>query len=440
MNNFNEEERKIYIKTFFSTLGVVAIVVALCMFYSWCLIANDIKHPKVYKTVEELDYYLIDFLIEKNLYLLSKFPKNYGYNIRLGTLYGIKKDYYKSEQQFKIAVDKSPYMAYNARFKLANLYIKLNRLEEAQKLIDEVVDKADKKLIKGKGEIYKKIGDKLFEQDYFMIAATKYEKSVFYYKRYSKKKMQESQKLLSTTYEKIADMYVEKENFEDAIDYLEKANTLDEKSSVYYKLALLYVNTEPSISAKYLDYVLKNDPKMLDYYMYYDLLMQISEAEGELGNTAARDLFALKAKKFQQFAHESILYTDDILIDILDVKSSYIKKTEKLNLDVKFQLRNNSPFNIKTLNVEIRIKENNQIVEKIDKSLFAFENIFPMGEQTNAITMNCNVASELLNPKYEDVILQIYIYKKKKNKQLLKEIPVKKPIELTKTKKNSFFF
>ena len=167
MNKLSKEELSSYINTFAITFFIVTVIVGIIMGITWVMIPNSIKNPKIAKTTDELDYYLIDFLIEKNQYLLSKYPKNYGYNIRLGTLYAIKKDYINSERELLIAVEKSPYMAYRARYKLATLYIKMNKLAEAQKLMDEITDKPDKKLIKNKGLIYKEIGNKLFEQEYY---------------------------------------------------------------------------------------------------------------------------------------------------------------------------------------------------------------------------------------------------------------------------------
>ena len=156
----NEElnkEVKEYTNTFVITFVVVAAIVAVIMGITWLMIPSAIKNPKIITSADKLDYYLIDFLIEKNQYLLAKYPKNYGYNIRLGTLYAIRKDYINAEKEFSTAVKKSPYMDYKARYKLSTLYIKMNKLEEAQKLMDEITDKPDKKLIRNKGNIYKEL-------------------------------------------------------------------------------------------------------------------------------------------------------------------------------------------------------------------------------------------------------------------------------------------
>lgn len=431
----NEElnkEVKEYTNTFVITFVVVAAIVAVIMGITWLMIPSAIKNPKIITSTDKLDYYLIDFLIEKNQYLLAKYPKNYGYNIRLGTLYAIRKDYTNAEKEFLTAVEKSPYMDYKARYKLSALYIKMNKLEEAQKLMDEITDKPDKKLIRNKGNIYKNIGDKYFQQEYYPVAASKYEKAIFYLKRCDKKGLKDAQIALSNCYESMADVFVEKGQIEEGTFYLEKADKLNDKPEINYKLALLYIETNPNKSYELLEYVRKKAPEMLDYYMYYDLLMKISESSEELGDTAGKDLYALKARRFQNYVSENIIYKNDILLHLSEIDVSFDKKTNNLMVELKIQLRNNSPFNIKNLTAELKFKEKDALVKTFDKEIFAYENIFPMGQQTAIIKLNTELNKKNLNPKEDTLNVDFYLYKKENHKFLAKQFQIKKPVELLK--------
>ncbi|MBR1908762.1 hypothetical protein IJ818_07490 [bacterium] len=432
MNKLSKEELSSYINTFAITFFIVTVIVGIIMGITWVMIPNSIKNPKIAKTTDELDYYLIDFLIEKNQYLLSKYPKNYGYNIRLGTLYAIKKDYINSERELLIAVEKSPYMAYRARYKLATLYIKMNKLAEAQKLMDEITDKPDKKLIKNKGLIYKEIGNKLFEQEYYPQAASKYEKAIFYLKRCDKKELEDTKIKLSDCYEAIADVFVEKGMIEEGTYYLEKADALNDKPQINYKLALLYMDTDPNKSFELLEVVRKEAPEMLDYYMYYNLLMEISESAAELGDKAAKDLYAMKAKRFQDYVSSTILYKNDVIVNISDINVSYNKQNKELDVDVKFQLRNNSPFNIKNLTAQLVFKEKGHKIRTFNKQIFAYENIFPIGEQTSTIRLSTELDERNLNINEDSLNVDFYLFKKENHKLLVKEFQIKKPVELLK--------
>lgn len=430
MNKISKEELNSYLRTFAITFFVVTVIVGLIMGITWLTIPNSVKHPKIAKSTEELDYYLIDFLIEKNLYLLSKYPKNYGYNIRLGTLYAIKRDYQNAERELLVAVEKSPYMAYRARYKLASLYIKMNKLKEAQQLMDDITDKPDKKLIKNKGIIYKEIGNKLFDAKLYPQAASKYEKAIFYLKRCDKKEEDDTKIRLANCYESMADIFVEKGIIEDGVYYLEKADELNDKAQINYKLALLYLDSNPKKSFELLEVVRKKAPEMLNYYMYYNLLMEMSESAEALGDIAEKDLFEMKAKRFEEYVSSSILYKNDVLVDISDIDVVYNKTNKTLDVDVKFNLRNNSPFNIKNLTVVLIFKEKNHKIRTSAKQIFAYENIFPMGEQTSTIRLSTELDETNLNKHIDTIEVDFYLYKKENHKLLIKEFQIKKPLEL----------
>lgn len=430
MNKIDKKDIEPYLKTFVITFFVVTLIVGLIMGITWVTIPYSVRYPKMAKSTDEIDYYLIDFLIEKNQYLLARYPKNYGYNLRLGALYAIKKDYENAEKELKIAVEKSPYMAYRARYKLATLYIKMNKLKEAQQLMDEITDKPDKKLIKNKGIIYKEIGNKLFEAELYPQAASKYEKAIFYLKRCDKKEFKDTKIRLADCYESMADIFVEKGVIEDAVYYLEKADELNDKAQINYKLALLYIDSNPKKSFELLEIVRKKAPEMLNYYMYYDLLMEMSESAGALGDKAEQNLFEMKAKRFKDFVSSNILYKDDIIMTLSDINTEYNKANKTFDVDVKFQLRNNSPFNIKNLTAELIFKEKNHKVRTSSKQIFAYENIFPMGEQTSTIRISTDLNEHNLNKSVDTLDVDFYLYKKENHKLLVKEFQIKKPLEL----------
>ena len=166
--------------------------------------------------------------------------------------------------------------------------------------------------------------------------------------------------------------------------------------------------------------------------MYYDWLRKISESSEELGDTAGKDLYALKARRFQNYVSENIIYKNDILLHLSEIDVSFDKKTNNLMVELKFQLRNNSPFNIKNLTAELKFKEKNEVIKTYDKEIFAYENIFPMGQQTAIIKLNTELNKKNLNPKEDTLNVDFYLYKKENHKFLAKHFQIKKPVELLK--------
>ena len=111
---------------------------------------------------------------------------------------------------------------------------------------------------------------------------------------------------------------------------------------------------------------------------------------------------------------------------------AYNKKSKNLDINIKLQLRNNSPFNIKDLTARFIFKEDGHTIKTFDKAVFAYENIFPIGQQTSIINLATELKGKNLNPKKDTLDVDFYLYKKENHKQLIKHFQIKKPIELLK--------
>ena len=155
-----------YWKTFFTTLFIVVMFVVLNIFYMMHSILNGEVNPKKNNVDAVFESYLVDILIDKNNQFAKIYPKNYAVNMRLGILYSYKKDYIAAEKEFKNSIEKSLSYDYAPSYQLAKLYVKMDRLQDAQEVMDKIGEKPNKKLIRFKGDIYTLLGDSYFNQGY----------------------------------------------------------------------------------------------------------------------------------------------------------------------------------------------------------------------------------------------------------------------------------
>ena len=70
---------------------------------------------------------MIAYLITKYTEQAQKNPGDYSIHVRLGNLYELMFDYKHAEEQYKTAIDKSPYGVYSSYLGLANLYLKMGK-------------------------------------------------------------------------------------------------------------------------------------------------------------------------------------------------------------------------------------------------------------------------------------------------------------------------
>ena len=231
-----ESDKWDYLKTFFTTLFIVVMFGIFNIFYMIHNIFNDNVKSR-YNVDAAFESYLVDVLIDQNTELAKIYPKNYATNMRLGILYSYKRDYVNAEREFKNSVEKAVAYDYSPSYQLAKLYIKINRLQDAQDIMDKIGERPNKRLINFKGDIYYKLGEAYYNQGYFALSIMKYEKSMSYYQITNKKMLKEAQDAYVNSCIALGDGYVEVGKIDEAIMALEKAYELDPKNiSLNYKL------------------------------------------------------------------------------------------------------------------------------------------------------------------------------------------------------------
>ncbi len=125
-----------YIRAFLisglAALGFVILITLFAQVRAYFIVKSQ-DTPEV-----NVNSSVVKYLIEKNNYLAMQHPKDYKINVKLGLLYEYCKEFKESEHQYRLAIDKSDFNDYGPYQYLALLYIKMDRLEDAADLIDNI--------------------------------------------------------------------------------------------------------------------------------------------------------------------------------------------------------------------------------------------------------------------------------------------------------------
>jgi tetratricopeptide (TPR) repeat protein len=363
---------------------------------------------------DTVEYYLIGMLIEKNKYLETTEPNNYKINVKLGILYEIYKDSKNAEIQYKLAMSKAPYNEYEPVSKLSSLYIGQNKLYEAQKLMDDIKEKPDKKLIKYKAEIYFKLGEQYYNMGDYSTSIEKYQKSLFYYERIHSAKVEYLKECLASAYTYLAETYVDELKIQEAIEALLTANAYVDAPIIKYKLALLLMKNDPDSAYKYFQEVYKEEPSIIDFDVYFDFLTALSKAAEDIGNIAESELYSYKAKKFKEYFQANILSVDDVKVEMAEGAMKFNRWNKKCTLNLIFQLKNTSTNNLNSLFVYITFKDENgtitdyfnQIIDVKDPlkagSISPIINIKTIKKQDKGEDIPSNIVAEVYVSKIEN--------------------------------------
>ena len=422
----NKEAVWEYLKTIFITILITSFIIAgILGFIQYQVCENQERKPAKEDTI---DYYLIGLLIDKNEYLKIQNPDNYKINMRLGTLYEIKKRYRDSELEFKNAIEKAPYGEYKPSYMLALLYVHLGYLDRAQATMDDLDEKPDKKLIKYKAIIYNKLGDKYYEKGDYEEAALKYQKSLSYYTVINSKEIKLVKSNLASSYVYLAEEKINEMEIDEAIHYLQLAKSIINAPIVRYKLALLSIKDNPELSEKYFDEVYKEAPELINYDAYYKFMLQLANEASLNGDYVLSKLYNYKAKKIKEYAEANVIDINDISLDYMDAEISSNNWLSKYVVKVEFRIKNVSDKNINSMYLEIVLKDGDKVINDYFEQFVNEKSILKAGKMTPLIVIK--TATERKFNKQDtprEITAQIYVAKSPKaDKLLLQEVKMQK--------------
>ena len=429
MNIQNKKNIVRYIKTICLTiLFTIGIVFLSILFINYQINRELIKAQEVKTHVKEnsIDDRLVERLIAQNLIKEEEVPEDYRVNLRLGTLYEMRKDYEHAKIHYKDAILKAPYGEYTPAYKLALLYLHEDELKEAQKTMDDIGEKPSKNLIKFKGDIYERLGDKYYNLANYEEAISKYEKSKFYYNIIHSKQAESVNGGLASAYIYLAEEKVQKMEINIAINYLKLAREIIDAPIIKYKLAILLAKTEPELAYQYLKEVFREEPIIINYEHYCEFLGFMAENAQLKGEFAKAKLYRFKQKQMKEYYTTNVLSVDDILIDDIkgSIKSDNWKR--KYNINVSFRLENSSEYDINSLYMEMIFEDKGIIVDTYHKKIIDSKTLLKVGEQGPIINIHTSLKKVHKEKRLKELNVKIYISKKENShKLLLKEFKIK---------------
>lgn len=427
----SKHKKKInYIFTYLKTI-VITIIVAFVLVLA---LVTYIEHQvdegqRQLAKKEKDDDSSIQILILKNQYLESMNPKNYSINLKLGILYELEKDYKAAEVEYLKAIEKVPYGEYKPQYRLALLYIKLNRLDEAQELMDKVGEHPDKKLIKYKAEVYENLGDAYFNLANYEDAAFKYQKSLFYYTSINSKHRHKIEGDLASSYIYLADNKVKDYQIDEAISYLQMSRALIDSPLIKYKLAVLLTNSNPGQAYQYYDEVFKQAPEIINFKAYNMFLTSLAQQAEDVGEDAQADLYDYKLKKLKEYFKEKILCFDDLAI--IQPKGFFALNLwrNKYHLNFECKFKNTSSFDVNSLYIELIFRTKYKEIYTYKQQIFDANSTLPAGKTSALIGINSYVKIPRDDEIVNNMTVQVYVSKlEDSSKIFLTEIPIKRRV------------
>lgn len=393
----------------------------------------------LYVNVEEqklVEKQLAQQFIQSNTDLLNDIKsKKYSICLHIGDLYKTVGEYDKARMAYESAVSKSPRGEYKAYYRLILILAEQEKFDEIDKIMTELKDYHDKKLIKFKTRSYIIIGDKYYSIGKFLSAAKSYEKADFYYSKFKKKDkvVEDSIKnRIINSYLKAADTIIKIGYNSDAVRYLKKVEKYcPENLNVKYKLGIILSDSDPEQAIKYLAMLFEKIPQNIDYGVYCSALMKAANIADLENRPTVAKYYRNKIHSIDLFIKRKVIYQNDIdvIIDKFNVKKVFF--TYPLRVTYKFVNTSNS--DIIYLNADFVLCNNDKPIETVTLKV----------ADKNKPLLIGNYDGNMINVKFKKAIftrkelsnytVKIYAFKDDKFKTLVSENKIpQKPISNSK--------
>jgi len=414
-----------YFRTVFISFIVACVITTLLSVH-----ARNEMIKNLYENVEEqhrIEKQMAEQFIKSNSNLLDDIKnKKYSICMHVGSLYETIGDDEKAQIAYESAVSKSKPGDYRAYYKLICILVNQEKFDEANSILQRLVDHPNKKLIKFKSRCYIVIGDKYYSIGKFISAAKNYEKADFYYNKFKKKDKLISDSITNrivNSYIKAADEIVKMGYNSDAVRYLKKVQKYcPDNLKVQYKLGIILSDSDPEKSIAYFEPLLNKIPQEIDYGVYCSALMKAANIADLDGRPTKAKFYRHRIHTIDLFIKRKVIYKNDLDVILNSFKIKKVFFTYPLNAVFNFVNLSNS--DITHLNADFVLSQSGKEIETITKTIA--DRNHPMnigGYDSNECTVKFK-KKIFTKRELGNYTIKIYAYKDEKFKTLVSEIKI----------------
>lgn len=408
-----------YLNSFFSAIFVAVLVVIFLSIQARMSIEDELYTTKDQQS--KLQRKFTESILSQEHVLGRLYSDDYKYNIYMGNLHLSVGEYPEAEVYYKHAIALAPDATYEHYLKLLILYLNTDQPLKAEQIENSIVDKNEQRLIKFKCKANLLLGNYYFQHDNGTSANKKYKMAEYYFNKQDIRKVKDRtliQNAIVASYVKIADQYVKEENYKEAYRNLIRAEKIAPANlTVKYKIALVLSYINPMKSIEYFDFIKKQEPQMLSFYLYYETLMRAAEICEVRGDKPFAKLYMYKASSTKNFYENNIINSEVIYLDFLHSKITTSKKSDKFTL--KYRLTNVTTHILNNVKMDVIFYYKDEPMAKFTKTVYDKENFLRPNETSPIININYDAPKHYKKNIYEDINFEIYLYSNEKYKRLM---------------------
>ncbi len=332
-----------YVQTAILTLTTVIVLIGLVI-YDAAISAENRMSSVVERIASRFKVETINDLKEQS----ERRPNDYRINLRLAAAYEAVNEFLKTEEEYQKALSIDPRNQF-VLYSYAIFCVSRGRVDDGIILIENIPDTNDRAAVLKKLTFYQYAGNQLFERGDYLNAAKLYDLGVKYGKIIGGKKNEQIRLGLIDSTLLLADEEIAKNNSEQAKIILQTLLKQYDDPEARYKLALIYLPTDPEKSVKTMVDLMDTDPQLINYEILYLTLKYLAEQATDVN---LRKYYEFRMEKIKKFMVKNVVYGDEFSIKNLRI----VEDTGFFNQKVlSFDIQNTLESGIAHLDLQIDI-------------------------------------------------------------------------------------
>ena len=338
-----------YFTTFFFFFCLAVVVVTGIIINARLSIEDQLYITKEHKS--EFYKKFTASILSQQEFLEKMYSDDYKFNIYLAGLYQTIENFEKAEFYYKRAIQLAPDATYEHYLKLIILYLEYHKPKQAEEIEESIKNRNSQRLIRFKCSANLLLADYYYRHNEPLHANKKYNIAEYFFNKLKIRKVKIREYITNgilASNVKIADNYVEQNNYYEAYRYLKRAEKAAPGDlTVKYKIALVLSYIQPVKAIEYFEFIKAKEPQLVSFYLYYETLMRAADICRTRGDLPSSKLYTYKAGSIKNFYQNNIINNDNIEFDFLQSKIQTAKKNDKFIL--RFRVKNISSFNISNI-------------------------------------------------------------------------------------------
>ncbi|MDD3149855.1 MAG: hypothetical protein PHV68_03395 [Candidatus Gastranaerophilales bacterium] len=299
---------------------------------------------------------------------VKNYPSNINAHIKLGQIYQKLDEPQKAKAEFYQVIKMTKGQYHEAYFLIAQTYEDDKEYELANEFLKQIKPLRFNPEFKQMGDFYKRWGDFLLNRDIYE-SVRKYKIAYDYYKKGKSAEADKIQNYLIDIYLAQAEVFLQKNNFKEALDILQSTLQTFDSPKIHYALASIYGKKDIDKSILHFETAFEKDENVGDKSELVKLFLAKGDDYAKKNDKITADYYYKKALKYNPKTKTPYFEPKNIIVQLQSSKFTEIPDKNEVFPGISFKIMNAGKTDINFLGCKIIFRSDSKILDVLTSEI-----------------------------------------------------------------------